>query len=205
MWGRKPTMPGGRRLKPEASNDSPEPGASNESRETTTPEARSPKPEASPQGVYVAALRMLARRELSERQIRERLRRKGHEESHIESAVSRLKSERALDDARVAEAIARTETVVKRRGKLRVKRQIEQAGIAADVARQALDAVFGETDADALLQAALARRLRGDRPIADDREFQRLYRYLAAQGFESDQILKALNARRGRPSADDFE
>ena len=51
-------------------------------------------------------------------------------------------------------------------------------------------------DDDELLEAALGRRLRGKQLIADDREFQRLYRFLSAQGFESDRILKLLNARR---------
>ena len=156
---------------------------------------------------YLDALKMLGRRELSESQIRQRLVRKGHTEEDIDAAVKRLKDERAIDDARVAEAIARTETAIKRRGKLRVRRQIEQAGIAPAVARQALDSVFEDLDDDALLQAALGRRLRGDRLIADDREFNRLYRYLAAQGFESDRILKVLNARRSRrpPGSDDAE
>lgn len=156
---------------------------------------------------YIDALTLLARRELSESQIRQRLARKGHAEEDIETAVARLKDERAIDDARVAAAIARTETTVKRRGKLRVRRQIENTGIAPDVARQALDAVFDEVDDDALLQAALGRRLRGDRAIEDDREFQRLYRYLIVQGFESDRVLRALRARRGRssPDADDTE
>jgi regulatory protein len=166
------------------------------------PEASSPKTEASALSAYVAALKMLARRELSEAQVRQRLLRKGYAEDDIDAAVHRLKAERAIDDSRVAEAIARTETAVKRRGKLRVKRQIESAGIAPAVAREALDAIFEGTDADALLQAALGRRLRGDRLIEDDREFQRLYRYLAAQGFESDRILKALRARRPKGSSD---
>ena len=150
---------------------------------------------------------MLGRRELSESQIRQRLARKGHAEEDVEAAVARLKDERAIDDSRVAAAIARTETAVKRRGKLRVRRQIEKAGIAPDVARQALDAVFDEVDDDALLQAALGRRLRGDRVIEDDREFQRLYRYLMVQGFESDRVLHALRARRARTSlgADDAD
>ena len=150
---------------------------------------------------------MLGRRELSESQVRQRLVRKGHTDDEIDAAVTRLKDERAIDDTRVAEAIARTETAVKRRGKLRVRRQIEQAGIAPAVAKQALDSVFEDVDDEALLDAALGRRLRGDKLIADDREFQRLYRYLAAQGFESDRILKALNARRSRrpPGADGVE
>lgn len=150
---------------------------------------------------YIDALKLLGRRELSERQVRDRLARKGYEPEAIEDAVTRLKAERAIDDTRVAEAIARTESAVKRRGRLRVRRQIENAGISPAVARQALDAVFDQLDDDALLQAALGRRLRGDRPIEDDREFQRLYRYLAAQGYESDRILKALNARRSRSSS----
>jgi regulatory protein len=165
------------------------------------PGARSLKPEAGGHSAYLSALRLLARRELSEFQVRQRLARKGYAGDDVDAAIERLKQERAIDDVRVAEAIARTETAVKRRGRVRVRRQIESAGIAPEVARAALDAVFGEVDTDALLAAALARRLRSDRPIQDDREFQRLYRYLAAQGFESDQILRALNARRARGSS----
>jgi len=146
---------------------------------------------------YIDGLKMLGRRELSEVQIRQRLARKGHAEDDIDDAVRRLKEERALDDRRVAEAIARTEVVIKRRGRSRVLRQIEQAGIPAATARDAVTEVFGEVDDDALLQAALGRRLRGERQIADRREFERLFRYLTVQGFESARILKALNARRG--------
>lgn len=177
----------------------------------TRPNAKRPAPVAgrpearSLRDAYVAALGMLARRELSERQVRERLRRKGHEETDIEAAVVRLKSERALDDSRVAAAIARTETSIKRRGRLRVKQQIQQAGISGEVAKQALDAVFEDVDDEALLDAALGKRLRHGRAIEDDREFQRLYRYLATQGFESGRILEALNARRPRRTSEDDE
>ena len=145
---------------------------------------------------YVAGLTMLASRELSESQIRQRLARRGYTADEIDEAAVRLKSERAIDDARVAGAIARTETSLKRRGRLRVRRQIEQAGIAPDVARAALDATFEDIDDDALLLAALAKRLRGDDAIEDERVFRRLYRYLVAQGFEHDRVLRALASRR---------
>jgi len=56
-------------------------------------------------------------------------------------------------------------------------------------------------DADGLLLAALGRRLRDGRHIADDREFQRLYRHLTAQGFESDQVLRLLRSRRASGTA----
>jgi regulatory protein len=147
---------------------------------------------------YAEALKMLARRELSEMQVRQRLARKGYERDAVDAALARLLEERAIDDARVAEAIARTETTVRRRGKLRVRLQIERAGIAKSTAKRAVDEVFGSMDERDLLEASLQKRLRGRDTIVDEREFQRLYRYLVAQGFESDRVLAALNARRSR-------
>jgi regulatory protein len=147
---------------------------------------------------YIDGLKMLGRRELSEAQIRQRLARKEHDPESIDEAVERLRAERAIDDVRVAEAIARTETSIRRRGRLRVRLQIERAGIAKAIARRAVDEVFGALDPEAHIEAALNKRLRGRTAIADDREFQRLYRYLTAQGFEPDQVMKVLNALRPR-------
>jgi regulatory protein len=144
----------------------------------------------------IDGLKLLARRELSEQQVRQRLARKGHDQDAIDDAVDRLRQERAIDDARVADAIARTETATKRHGKLRVRMQIERAGIARETAKSAVDDAFEAIDDEALIEASLAKRLRGRTAIEDDREFQRLYRYLTAQGFESDRIMKALTARR---------
>ena len=45
-------------------------------------------------------------------QVRQRLARKGHEPDAIDAAVARLREGRAIDDTRVAEAIARTETSI---------------------------------------------------------------------------------------------
>jgi regulatory protein len=149
------------------------------------------------QRAYIDALRMLARRELSEAQIRQRLARREHDEADIDEAVARLRAERAIDDTRVAEAIARNETAIRKRGKLRVKRKIESVGITASIAKDAVDAVFGAIDSDALLDSALAKRLRHG-GIADDRDFNRLYRFLIGQGFESGLVLARLKQERKR-------
>ena len=139
---------------------------------------------------------MLGRRELSERQVRQRLARKEYSEDEIDAAVARLREERAINDQRVAEAIARTETGIRKRGKVRVRMQIERAGIAKETARAAIDEVFETIDDEALLAASLRKRLRGRERIADHREFARLFRYLIGQGFESDRVMKALKAYR---------
>jgi regulatory protein len=144
---------------------------------------------------YLAGLKMLGRRELSEAQVRQRLARRGYEPGSVDTAVARLREERAIDDARVAEAIVRTQASIRGRGRLRVLREVERAGIAAAIARRAVDDVFDGLDPDALLEASLAKRLAEREPIADDAAFSRLYRYLIGQGFEADRIIAALKAR----------
>ena len=176
------------------------------------PKAQSPRPQALttdgnrlPSGnrtpadsPRVAALKMLGRRELSERQVRQRLERRGYGAPEIDEAIERLKADKAIDDARVAGAIARTETSLKRRGKRRVAQQIQRAGIASAVGQRAISDTFNGLDENVLLDLALAKRLRHDRTIADDKEFARLYRYLVAQGFESDTVIAVLSKRRSR-------
>ena len=145
---------------------------------------------------YIDGLKMLGRRELSEKQVRQRLARKEYEPDEIDEAVARLREERAIDDQRVAEAIVRTETGIRKRGKIRVRMQLERAGIAKDTAKTAIDNVFEAIDDAALLESSLRKRLRGRETIADEREFARLFRYLIGQGFESDRVMKALKAYR---------
>jgi len=146
---------------------------------------------------YLTALHQLARRELSEAQIRQRLTRRGFDSDDIDTAIAKLRQDGSLDDARVAMAIGRTQLSLKKRGARRVRREIEAAGIASALADRAVAEVFGDVDADALLENAIDRRL-GTRRLDDDREMARLYRYLVGQGFDSDRAMAALRARRKR-------
>jgi regulatory protein len=145
---------------------------------------------------YAAGLAMLARRELSEARIRERLRRKEHGADAIDAAVARLREVRALDDRRVAMSAARTETHVRSRGRGYVLRKLEALGIAPDTAAEAVDEVFSALDESALLARALSRRLRGPSAvIRDQAHFRRLYQQLVRQGFQPSTVLAVLKAR----------
>ena len=145
---------------------------------------------------YGTALKMLAGRELSEAQVRQRLARRKYDSRDIDNAIERLKAGGYIDDARAAAVIARRETTVRRRGKARVSNRLRAAGIAPAVADRAIEQAFKDVDADALLDASLERRLRGRTRIEDDKEMQRLYRYLIGQGFEGDRVLAKLRKLR---------
>jgi regulatory protein len=142
---------------------------------------------------FTAALTLLSARELSETQLRARLTRRQHDPDDIDRAIARLKEDRTLDDRRVARALARMETAIKHRGRIRVIQKIRQAGIDGAIAEEAVNHVFGDLDENALLDRALDRRLRGQSAAdLDERGRARIVRSLIAQGFKLEAILKRL-------------
>jgi regulatory protein len=142
---------------------------------------------------YITALTMLSARELSEAQLRTRLKRRELDPSSIDDAIARLKTDRTLNDRRVALAIARMESAIKHRGRSRVLQKIRQAGIDEETAQKAVHEVFEEVDEDAMLDKAFERRLRGTTPKElDDRARARVVRGLVAQGFRFEAVLKRL-------------
>jgi regulatory protein len=144
---------------------------------------------------YVAGLKMLARRELSEAQLRVRLERRQFESGSIDAAISRLRRERALDDRRTALACARTEAQLKHHGRLRALRQLEAIGIARSIARAAVTEVFADLDEDALIALALERRLRRGASLEEMAGVRRVHRFLLAQGFDAAHVNAALKRR----------
>ena len=114
-----------------------------------------------PPDPYIYGLAALGRRELTERQLRTRLLRRGCDSEDIDAAIARLKRERVLDDQRAALAFARTEARIKHRGPLRIQRALETMGIDRQAARRATDEGFEERPVDEALEAALQRKLRG--------------------------------------------
>lgn len=142
---------------------------------------------------YIVALTLLSARELSESQLRARLKKREMEAAEIEAAIIRLKADRTLNDRRVALAIARMESAIRHRGRSRVLQKIRQAGIDDDTAEDAVREVFEEVDEEAMLDKAFERRLRGKAPNElDDRGRAKIIRGLVAQGFRFEAILKRL-------------
>lgn len=147
---------------------------------------------------YLDALHLLARRELSVQQLRDRLIEREHDRDEIDRAIEHLLETRALDDRRVASAYVRTALKVKGRGRLRIQRELQQMGIARDVASEAIAEAFGDVDERALITKALQKKLRGGKKIASPAEYGRVYQYLMRQGFSPAAVNAALRAyRRG--------
>jgi regulatory protein len=147
---------------------------------------------------YVDGLRLLGRRELSVKQLRERLLDREHSAADVDRAIDLLLENRALDDARVAAAYVRTALKVKGRGRLRIRRELQEMGIAPDVAGTALAEAFGDVDERALITRAMQKKLRGTK-IGSAAEYARIFQYLMRQGFAPATITAVLRAAR-RPT-----
>ena len=153
-----------------------------------------------PPDPYVYGLAALGRRELTERQLRTRLLRRGCATDDIDAAIVRLRRDGVLDDQRAALAFARTEARIKHRGPLRIQRALETMGIDRQAARHATDEGFEERPVDEALEIALQRKARA--PITDDRQAQRLVAYLVRQGFDLTAAVAAVRKRRRQDQAD---
>ncbi len=142
---------------------------------------------------------MLARRELSTAQLRERLTRRALPAQDIDAAIDRLTHEGAVDDDRVAEIHARRAAEVTLRGMRRARREIEALGIDSETARRAVSAVFDVNGEERVLERAIAKRLDGR--IRDRAQFRRLYHALLRQGFSSERVTAHLLARTDESAA----
>jgi SOS response regulatory protein OraA/RecX len=144
---------------------------------------------------YTVGLKLLATRELAESQLRARLSRR-FQPDEVDTAVARLRSERALDDTRTAGAYARTEANLRGRGRLRVLRRLQAMGIAPDIARTAVGDAFADLDEGQRIDQAITRRLRQGETLTNPRVAARIHRYLLAQGFGSAEVIAVLRQRR---------
>jgi regulatory protein len=168
--------------------------------------AREPADPDSSQAAHLVGLRWLAVRELSERQVRDRLARRGFSATAIEPAIERLTRARALDDRRAALAAAHTDVNVHHRGPARVRRRLHEMGIDRDLAHDIVREVFGDLDDRDLMERALARRLRtGAGSIRDPAQRRRLHAYLVRQGFSASAAATLLRSRSRRSALPDDE
>jgi regulatory protein len=151
---------------------------------------------------YSDALRLLAGRELSVAECRQRLLDREHSPEEAERAIARLLETGALDDDRVAHTYARMAANIKGRGRVRVTRELQQKGIARNVVAAAVADVFGELDERSLVARAIQKKLRRGSKPADTAAYARLYQYLMRQGFSPAAVTAELRRLEGGPRND---
>jgi SOS response regulatory protein OraA/RecX len=147
-----------------------------------------------PADIEREALRLLARRPLTESELSDGLARLGFRIGRIAGLVERFRSHRYLDDARVAREFIVTRAERLGHGPERLLRDLERRGIPARVARAAWRRALeqGDLDPDGLLQRRLQRELERAGAPLDRRGYRRAYHALLRAGFGAESIVAAL-------------
>ncbi len=137
---------------------------------------------------------MLARREHSLPELRAKLVRKGHPPAVVAEVVALLGREGLVSDERFCEALL-TARSARGYGPVRIRRDLQEKGIAAEAIDRLLDFASGEW----LVQLRRVRQKKfGAALPSDPAEWARQARFLHSRGFTVDQIRRALN-----PAAED--
>lgn len=149
-----------------------------------------------------AALRMLARRALSEGEIRERLAAREYPPREIEAVLARLRELGLVDDRALCAQLARAYRDVRRYGRLKVVRALRARRFAAALVAEAV-AEAGSPGAEGEAAAAALRKRFGGKIPAGREGAAKAYRFLAGRGFLPETCREAI--RKGRFDIPDGE
>ena len=130
---------------------------------------------------------LLARREHSERELQAKLAARGFAPEAVGEVLADLKSAGMQDDARFAEAYARSR-VAKGYGPLRISRELGERGLGDELVRQVFTAM--DLDWEERIRAVRQKKFGRQAPM-DFREQARQSRFLQYRGFTSEQIRNA--------------
>jgi regulatory protein len=147
--------------------------------------------------VLARALRILAARPRSEKQLRDRLQSVAGQ-PQIDHCITRLKEMGLIDDRRFAEAYATHRMSVKPMGRRRLTRELAEKQGDREAISAALKSVFDGTEEEGLIDRAIesgiVKRVRTRGRPSDRREWKSLFDHLMRLGFSQDLVFKKMRA-----------
>ncbi|MCP3982417.1 MAG: regulatory protein RecX [bacterium] len=154
---------------------------------------------------YRDALHALSRRPLTEEEVRKRLAAAGHDAASVESTLDRLRDAGYVGDEKLAVHFIAARSERLRLGPQRLLRDLERRGVAAEVARRALQLATDEhgIDSESTLRAEVRRRLGEPPGPVEMKTMRRVYNALLRGGFDAEAIRSQLSGYRFPEGSDD--
>jgi regulatory protein len=147
-------------------------------------------PSGKPPAAYDVALRLLARREHSARELQQKLAARGVDGGASREAIDKLQGQHYQDDGRFAEMLVRSR-VAQGYGPQRIRAELKTHGLADARIRELLEAAEVDWDASARDQL---RRHYGAKAAADHAERARRAQFLLRRGFAAATVRRATHA-----------
>ncbi len=135
------------------------------------------------------AVKLLGFCDRSEKEIRERILKKGYSEEECDEAVRFCREYGYLNDERFARRFVHDATQIKKYGKMRIAMELRQKGIDESIAQDALDEVCDERE---VLLNEMKRRF-SDADFSDKKVKNKVLGYFVRRGFKMRDIFYAMN------------
>jgi regulatory protein len=134
------------------------------------------------------AYRLLAMRNRTSRELRDRLGRHGFPPPIIEDVLQELQAEGYLDDCKYALGWARYRLEKKPLGRRRLAWELRQRGVSSETIAEVLHELYAEFDEAVLAERAIRKRFLGVRGLQSPIDQQRCSRHLISLGFEAEMV-----------------
>ena len=144
--------------------------------------------------VYAVAVRILSRRELSEKELSDRLTKRGFALEDIDHAIEKCKKLQYLDDERYAEILCRTMVSQGKAVGRRLRFELKKRGLSADLIDRSMAEADENVVVDDLVQSMYQRRYGDiDFQSSDAAQKRRIMNYFVRRGFTISQVLTSIN------------
>lgn len=135
-----------------------------------------------------SALRLLAHRDRSEKEIQDKLKQLNYLKETIDWVLSELKQMKLLDDAQFAHTFVKTKMINKPMGEYLLRRELQQKGIGEESIALAIEAAFQDRDQVTIAKELAEKQLQKYRNLDEKKIKKRLFDFLMRRGFSWDII-----------------
>lgn len=132
------------------------------------------------------AMHLLEKMDRTRAELKKKLEQSGYPTKAVEEALEYVESFHYIDDVRYAARYI--EFQKSKKGKARLKMELLQKGISAEIVARALEEAEEQMDAKETIRRMLQSKRKGEGPL-EEKEKQRLYGFFMRKGFSSSEIL----------------
>ena len=132
------------------------------------------------------AMHLLEKMDRTRAELKKKLEQSGYPTKAVEEALEYVESFHYIDDVRYAARY--NEFQKSKKGKARLKMELLQKGISAEIVARALEEAEEQMDAKETIRKMLQSKRKGEGAM-EEKEKQRLYGFFMRKGFSSSEIL----------------
>lgn len=132
------------------------------------------------------AMHLLEKMDRTRAELKKKLEQSGYPTKAVEEALEYVESFHYIDDVRYAARYI--EFQKSKKGKARLKMELLQKGISAEIVTRAMEEAEEQMDAKETIRRILRSKRKGEGPL-EEKEKQRLYGFFMRKGFSSSEIL----------------